>query len=77
MIDFRQSGHTETFEDVQDFAAVFRVVEDHVDDRASEGHVRIEMVDECVIQPLFVAYLACEGCEGAVRALVAFDERRA
>jgi len=43
MIDFGQVGHAEAFERL---AAVLRVVEDDVDDRAAERHALAEVVDE-------------------------------
>ena len=75
MIDFGQVGHTEAFEDMQRLGAVLRVVEDDVEDRAAERHVRAVVVNEGVVQALLVAHPAREGREGRVGALVAFDQR--
>jgi hypothetical protein len=46
VIDFGQVGHAEAFKDVQRLAAVLRVVEDDVDDRAAERHAPAEVVDD-------------------------------
>jgi hypothetical protein len=72
VIDFGKVGHAEAFEDVQRLAAVLRVVEDDVDDRAAERHAPAEVVDEGVVQALLVAHPSREGREGRIGALVAF-----
>jgi hypothetical protein len=56
-------------------AAVLGVVEDDVDDRATERHARAEVVDEGVVQALLVSHPVREGRERRVGALVAFDQQ--